>query len=61
MGAADYDRERTQQVVDRLVERGAELVLVGPSLRLTGPPGVVVAWPNHDDHLHVRFPKPAAD
>jgi len=61
VGASDYDRERTQQIVDRLVERGAELVLVGPSLRLTGPPGVVVTWPNHDDHLHVRFPKPAAD
>ena len=25
---------------------------------LTGPPGVVVRWPNHDDHLHVRFPDP---
>lgn len=50
-----YDRELTQQLVDRLVERGAVLVLVGPSLDLHGPPGVVVTWPNHDDHLHVRF------
>ena len=38
--------------------RGADLVLIGPSLDLTGPSGVVVRWPNHDDHLHVRFPDP---
>lgn len=56
--AATYDRELTQAVVDRLVARGASLVLIGPSLDLTGPAGVVVRWPNHDDHLHVRFPDP---
>jgi hypothetical protein len=58
VGAAEYDRELTQQVVDRLVARGAALVLVGPSLDISGPPGVVVTWPNHDDHLHARFPNP---
>lgn len=56
--ASNYDRGLTQAVVDRLVARGASLVLIGPSLDLTGPPGVVVRWPNHDDHLHVRFPDP---
>jgi hypothetical protein len=56
--AATYDRALTQQVVDRLVAQGASLVLIGPSLDLTGPAGVVVRWPNHDDHLHVRFPDP---
>ena len=58
-GAADpgnYDRALTQQVVDHMVARGANLVLIGPSLDLHGPGGVVVRWPNHDDHLHVRFP-----
>lgn len=61
MGAANpsnYDRELTQQVVDRMVAQGASLVLIGPSLDLTGPAGVVVRWPAHDDHLHVRFPDP---
>jgi hypothetical protein len=53
--AAAYDRELTQAVVDRLVARGASLVLIGPSLNLYGPPGVVVRWPGHDDHLHARF------
>lgn len=58
-GAANpgnYDRVLTQQVVDRLIAQGADLVLIGPSLDLRGPAGVVVRWPNHDDHLHVRFP-----
>lgn len=57
--AASYDPALTQAVVDRLVSRGASLVLVGPSLALSGPPGIVVTWPNHDDHLHVRFPDQA--
>jgi Penicillin-insensitive murein endopeptidase len=55
---ATYDRALTQQLVDHLVAQGATLVLIGPSLDLTGPAGVVVRWPNHDDHLHVRFPDP---
>ena len=54
----NYDRERTQELVDRLVARGAELILIGPSLDLVGPRGVVVRWPAHDDHLHVRLPDP---
>lgn len=53
---SNYDRALTQDIVDRLVARGASLVLIGPSLDLRGPAGVVVRWPNHDDHLHVRFP-----
>lgn len=53
-----YDRALTQAVVDRLVSKGASLVLIGPSLDLTGPAGVVMRWPAHDDHLHVRFPDP---
>ncbi len=46
----------SQAVVDRLVSRGASLVLIGPNLDLRGPSGVVMPWPAHDDHLHVRFP-----
>jgi murein endopeptidase len=56
--ATSYDRARTQAVVDRLVARGAGLVLIGPSLDLGGPGGVVMRWPNHDDHLHVRLVDP---
>ena len=50
-----YDRELTQAVVDRAFAQGAELVLVGPSLDISGP---VTTWPNHDDHLHIRWPDP---
>lgn len=53
---SNYDPALTQAIVNRLVGSGASLVLIGPSLDLTGPLGVVVRWPNHDDHLHVRFP-----
>ncbi|WP_217923214.1 penicillin-insensitive murein endopeptidase [Miltoncostaea oceani] len=58
VGPDSYDRAATQLVVDRLVAQGASLVLIGPSLDLHGPAGVVVRWPAHDDHLHVRFPDP---
>lgn len=51
----NYDRDLTQAVVDRAFAQGAELVLVGPSLDIHGP---VTTWPNHDDHLHLRWPDP---
>ncbi len=54
--AGSYDRGMTQVLVDRLIAQGASLVLIGPSLDLRGAGGIVVRWPNHDDHLHVRFP-----
>lgn len=50
-----YDRALTQQIVDHVAAQGAALILVGPSLDLHGP---VTTWPNHDDHLHVRFADP---
>jgi murein endopeptidase len=44
-----------QDLVDRFVAAGATTVYVGPSLALTGPPGVVTPLVNHDNHLHARF------
>jgi murein endopeptidase len=55
---ADVDLRLAQDLVDRWVEAGAETVYVGPSLGLTGPPGVVVPLVNHDNHLHARLPMP---
>jgi murein endopeptidase len=50
------DRRLAQDLVDRFVRAGAEIVYVGPNTGFTGPPGVVrVLW-NHDNHLHVRIP-----
>jgi murein endopeptidase len=44
-----------QELVDRFVAAGAEVIYVGPNTPLTGPPGVVVPLTNHDNHLHVRI------
>lgn len=50
------DVDLAQELVDRFVAAGAEVVYVGPSLPLTGAPGVVVPLVNHDNHLHARLP-----
>ena len=57
---AKVDRRLAQRLVDLFVAAGAEKVLVGPNLGLRGPSAVVVPYPNHDNHLHVRIPNPGA-
>ncbi len=52
---AQVDRRLAQRLVDLFVAAGAETVLVGPNLALSGPSGVVVPYPNHDNHLHARI------
>jgi murein endopeptidase len=52
----EIDLPLARDLVDRFVAAGAEKVYVGPSTGLTGPPGLVQAIPNHDNHLHVRIP-----
>jgi murein endopeptidase len=49
------DRRLAQDLVDRFVAAGAVKVFVGPRTRLTGPPNVVQALAQHDNHLHVRI------
>jgi hypothetical protein len=34
------------------------MVFVGFSAGLSGPSGVVVPYPSHENHMHVRFPLP---
>ena len=50
------DRKLSQDLVDRFVAAGAQLVFVGPRTALSGPPGVVQPLARHDDHMHVRLP-----
>jgi murein endopeptidase len=50
------DRRLAQDLVDRFVRAGAEIVYVGPNTGFTGPRGVVLVLWNHDNHLHVRIP-----
>jgi hypothetical protein len=34
------------------------MVFVGYSTGLHGPAGVVIPYPGHEYHMHVRFPRP---
>jgi murein endopeptidase len=52
---SQIDRRLAQDLVDRFVAAGPELVYVGPNTGFSGPRGIVrVLW-NHDNHLHVRI------
>ncbi len=55
---AQIDRALAQDLVDRFVAAGAQFVFVGPNTGLGGPPNIVQPLANHDDHMHVRIPKP---
>jgi murein endopeptidase len=51
------DRPLAQDLLNRFVRAGARPIFVGPHTGLAGPRGVVGVLPEHDDHMHVRFPK----
>jgi hypothetical protein len=53
---SQIDHRLAQDLVDRFVRAGAQIVFVGPSTGLHGPAGVVQVLVHHDDHLHVRLP-----
>ena len=55
---SQVDRVLSQELVDRFVAAGAEMAFVGPRVGLRGPRGVVIKLVHHDDHVHVRWPKP---
>lgn len=55
---AQIGRRLAHSLLDRLVAAGAQIVLVAYRTGLRGPRDVVAPYPSHEDHLHVRFPKP---
>jgi hypothetical protein len=57
-GPQEIDLRLAQDLVDRFVAAGAQLVLIGHSTGLHGPAGVVVPYANHENHMHVRFSPP---
>jgi hypothetical protein len=57
-GRGQIDRALAQDLLDRFVAAGARMVFVGYSTGLQGPAKVVVPYPNHGDHMHVRFRPP---
>jgi hypothetical protein len=56
--SSQIDRGLAQDLLDRFVAAGAQIVFVGYSTGLHGSSGVVVPYPNHENHMHVRFPPP---
>jgi hypothetical protein len=56
----EIDHRLTQDLLDRFVAAGAQMVFVGYSTGLHGPAGVVIPYPHHEYHMHVRFPRPGA-
>lgn len=54
------DRPLAQDLLDRFVAAGAQMVFVGYSTGLHGPAGVVIPYAGHENHMHVRFPPPGA-
>jgi murein endopeptidase len=54
--ASEIDRALSQELVDRFLAVGAQLIFVGPNTGLVGPAGRVQPLVHHDNHLHVRLP-----
>jgi hypothetical protein len=52
------DTALAQDLLDRFVAAGAQMIFVGYHAGLHGPGGVVIPYPNHEYHMHVRFPPP---
>jgi hypothetical protein len=52
------DHYLAQDLLNRFVAAGAQMVFVGYSTGLHGPTSVVIPYPNHNNHMHVRFPRP---
>jgi murein endopeptidase len=52
---AQIDMRLAQDLLDRFVASGVQVVFVGYSTRFRGPSGVVVPYPGHNNHMHVRL------
>jgi murein endopeptidase len=53
---AVVDRRLAQDLLERFVAAGAKIVFVGYHTGLRGPERVVIPYPNHENHMHVRLP-----
>jgi murein endopeptidase len=56
--SGQIDHRLAQDLLDRFVAAGAQMIFVSHSTGLHGPANVVMPWPGHDYHMHVRFPPP---
>ena len=55
---AQIDRRLSQDLLDGFVAAGASKIFVGYATNLRGPREVVIPYPNHENHMHVRFRNP---
>jgi len=53
--ATEINRRLSQELVDRFLAAGAQVIFVGPNTGLSGPPALVQPLVHHDNHLHVRL------
>jgi hypothetical protein len=56
---AQIDRRLSQHLLDGFVAAGARMIFVGYATDLRGPREVVIPYPNHENHMHVRFRNPS--
>jgi hypothetical protein len=56
---SQVDTRLTQELLDGFVAAGAQVIFVGYATGLEGPSSVVVPYPHHENHMHVRFPPPS--
>lgn len=55
---AQIDRRLSQELLDGFVTAGASKIFVGYATDLRGPRDIVTPYPNHENHMHVRFLPP---
>jgi hypothetical protein len=55
---AQIDRRLSQTLLDGFVAAGASKIFVGYATDLRGPRDIVTPYPNHENHMHVRFRNP---
>jgi hypothetical protein len=55
----EIDHRLAQDLLNRFVAAGAQMIFVGFHTGLHGPAGVVIPYAGHEYHMHVRFPPPA--
>ncbi len=55
---AQIDLTLAQDLLDRFLAAGVQVVFVGQQVDLDGPSNRVVPYPEHDNHMHVRLAAP---
>ena len=53
---SQIDHVLAQDLLDRFVAAGAQMIFVGFSTDLRGPRRVVIPYPRHENHMHVALP-----